>query len=158
MARIRFNPYWEFENLSKEFEKFFSANMRGGGRPRFYLGDFRPRVDVSEDEKGIYFDLEIPGIRKEDVKISLNEENVLLIKGEKKFPGDSAEKEEESSESEDRRCCRSERAFGRFARSFQLPKDIDGDKVEAKYQNGVLALSIPKLEPVKPKEVSIEIG
>ena len=147
MAFVRFNPMWEFENLTKEFDKMVKTVTNPETRPRVEFGGFKPRVDIKEDEKFIYFDIEIPGVKKEEVKVSVDEDNILTIKGEKKF-----EKKEDIKV-----CCRSERTFGDFERSFQLPVIASSEKIEAKYENGMLFLSVPKLEPVKPKETVIDI-
>ena len=147
MAYIKFNPWWEFENLSKEFDKMVKTVTNPETRPRVEFGSFRPRVDIIEDEKNLYFEVELPGVKKDEVKVSVGDDNILMIKGEKKF-----EKKDDIKV-----CCRSERFFGDFERSFQLPELVEADKIEAKYENGMLYLSVPKLEPVKPKETHIEI-
>jgi len=148
MAFVRFNPMWEFENLSKEFDKMVKTVTNPETRPRVEFGGFKPRVDVIEDDKNIYFEIEVPGVKKDEVKVSVGEDNILTIKGEKKF-----EKKDDIKV-----CCKSERAFGDFERSFQLPELVSAEKIEAKYENGMLYLSVPKLEPVKPKETVININ
>ncbi|MBI5324272.1 MAG: Hsp20/alpha crystallin family protein [Ignavibacteriae bacterium] len=147
MAFVKFNPWWEFENLTKEFDKMFKTVSNPETRPRVEFGGFKPRVDIQEDEKNIYFDIEVPGVKKDEVKVSVDEDNILTIKGEKKF----------EKKNDIKVCCRSERTFGDFERSFQLPDIASADKIEAKYENGMLYLSVPKLEPVKPKEKTVEI-
>jgi len=147
MPLIRFNPLWEFENISHEFDKIRKQVTMSENWPRVEFGGFKPRVDIIEDDENIYFEVEIPGVNKEDVKVSVNDENILTIKGEKKF-----ERKEEANA-----CCRNERTYGIFTRSFQLPDESDYDKIEAKFENGILYLTVPKIEPVKPKEVNIEI-
>ncbi len=148
MAMIRLNPAWEMQNLMKEMNGFLRNNFSQENRPRIEIGDFKPRVDVSEDTKSIFFEVEIPGVKKEDVKVSVNNENILTIKGEKKFE----RKDEVTS------CCRSERTYGEFMRSFQLPDNTDSEKISASYNNGILTLTIPKIEPVKPSEKQVEIS
>lgn len=148
MAFVRFNPMWEFDNLTKEFDKMVKTVTNPETRPRVEFGGFKPRVDIQEDEKSIYFEVEIPGVRKDDVKVSVGEDNILTIKGEKRF-----EKKDDI-----KTCCKSERTYGDFERSFQLPELVSAEKIEAKYENGMLYLSVPKLEPVKPKETVININ
>jgi len=145
MTVLKFDPVRSFEAVARkmgdvagEFEKGFS----------FEYGSFAPRVDIAEDEKGIYFQFELSGINKEDVKLKINDEDVLFISGVKK-----------RRENTENMCClRSERNFGEFSRSFQLPENINRDSISAKYENGVLFVSIDKKEPEKPKEVEISIS
>ena len=141
------NPASEFEKMSKEINSFFEKNLTGGNSPRVSIGDFSPRVDIIDDSKVLIFKAEVPGIPKENVKVSVNDENILTIKGEKKFNKENV-----------KTCCKSERQYGVFNRSFQLPSMIDTEKIEARYDNGILTLTIPKLEPEKPKERDIEIS
>jgi len=114
----------------------------------FEMGGFTPRADITEDELNIFFHLELPGMSKESVKISVNEDRILTIKGEKK----------RAELSEDKNYIRNERVFGEFSRSFVLPENIDYEKIAAKFENGVLELAIPKKEPEKPKEINIDIA
>ena len=143
----RVNPFLDMEKMTKDIDDFFESNFKGGNKPRVQFGDFSPRVDIIEDEKQVIFQAEIPGVEKEQVKVSVNDDNTLTLKGEKKF-----NKEGIST------CCKNERQFGSFSRSFQLPEQLDADNIEAKYENGVLFLTIPKMEPVKPKEREISIS
>jgi HSP20 family protein len=147
MAYFRVNPFAEFEKVTKDMEDFFQKNLEGGNRPRVTIGDFSPRVDIIDDKNILIFQAEVPGVAKENIKVSVSDENVLTIKGEKKFDKENI-----------KTCCKSERQYGQFTRSFQLPDLLDTDKIEAKYDNGVLSLNIPKLEPVKPKEKDITIS
>lgn len=148
MSTIRFNPLWEMQNVMKEMNKYVRDNFSQENRPRVEIGDFKPRIDVIEDENALYFEAELPGVSKDEVKVSVNEENILTLKGNKKFD----KKDDVTS------CCRSERSFGEFVRSFQLPDNVDSDKISANYTNGVLTLTVPKMEPVKPKEKEVTIS
>lgn len=106
-----------------------------------------PAVDVSEDAEAFRIHAELPGLKKEDVKIRVHD-GVLTVQGERKFS------EEQRKDSYYRR----ERSYGFFARSFTLPKTVDPEKVQAKMRDGVLELNIPKRPESKPKEVQVEIG
>jgi HSP20 family protein len=99
-------------------------------------GSFSPRVEVAEDERYIHVDAEIPGIDEKDIDITLTSDT-LTIRGEKKE--DLSHKEEEEIH------C-TERYFGSFSRVISIPKDVDMDKVDASYHNGVLHISLPKIE------------
>ncbi len=148
MSLIRFDPFRNIEGITRKMNSFMTDFDKG---LNVEFGDFSPKVDISEDEKYIYFQAELPGLNKEDVKVTINN-NVLVIKGKKN-------REEKVEENEDDYCfIRVERRFGEFSRSFVLPDNIKNDSISAKVENGVLNISIEKIEPEKPKEVNIEIN
>jgi HSP20 family protein len=103
-----------------------------------------PATDVSEDAKTIQITMELAGVNPEDVRISL-EGNVLTIRGEKR---------QEDEEKNDR-VHRIERVYGMFERAFVLPNTADPDRIEARYENGVLTVSIPKTERARPREIQV---
>ncbi len=146
MAIMRFDPVKGFETITRkmsdmvnEFEKGFS----------FEYGGFAPRIDISEDDKNLFINAELAGLKKEDVKVKINDEGVLCISGEKK--------RDEKFQSENNTLIRIERSYGAFNRSFMLPENINKDSIKAKFDNGVLEISLEKKEPEAPKEVQIEI-
>jgi len=112
--------------------------------PNDYFSGFRPRTDISEDNENLYFEFELPGIDQQTLKVSLNDENILSISGEKKSP-----------ESENIKKTRNERFFGNFERNFQLPDNVTGENIKASYENGILTITVPKK---KPEVRNIEIG
>jgi HSP20 family protein len=148
MALVRFDPYSTFNLMSKKINDFMGEVEKG---VTVDYGSFAPRVDIAEDEKALYIHAELPGIKKEDVKVSVNNDNVLIIKGEKKRDSKFEEK------AEDKCFLRVERSFGTFTRSFMLPDNVKTDSINAKYDNGVLNITLDKVEPQKPKEVTVEI-
>lgn len=103
-----------------------------------------PAVDIREKSDSLMFAMELPGLTKENLEITL-ENNVLTISGERKFEKDS--KGEEFH--------RLERSYGHFSRSFTLPTGVRTDKVEANFEHGVLNIVLPKEENAKPKKISI---
>jgi HSP20 family protein len=103
-----------------------------------------PATDVSEDANTIQITMELAGVNPEDVRISL-EGNVLTIRGEKR------QEDEENNE----RVHRIERIYGMFERAFVLPNTADPDRIEARYENGVLTVSIPKTERARPREIQV---
>jgi HSP20 family protein len=107
---------------------------------------FNPKFDISEDKNKLYFEAEIPGISKNEIKISM-QDNILTISGEKK----------KSEEVKEKNYFRTERTYGTFKRSFTLPSDIDIEKTEAKFENGILLISIPKYSVDRNIEKMIEI-
>jgi len=148
MAYIQFNPAKEFENLTKEFNQILKNVTSPENMPRISFQKFNPRVDILEDAANVYFEIELAGVPKDRVSVTVNDDNIITIKGVKEF----------EKKNEVKVCCKSERAYGEFTRSFQLPDNTDNTKVEAKYENGILFLTIPKIEPVKPKEQTITIN
>jgi HSP20 family protein len=144
MALVRFDPFRGFEGISDKMSQFLDEFEKGF---TVESGGFNPRTDISEDSKGIYVNAELPGVKKENVKIKVNEEKMLTISGEK------IRKEKKEGEAGVRNeCC-----YGEFSRSFLMPETADTDKIEANMQNGMLELKIPKKEPEKPKEKEIKI-
>lgn len=108
-----------------------------------------PRADVLETHDAIHVSVETPGLKPEELEVNL-ENNVLTISGEKR--------EEYSSEEKDNRWHLSERRYGRFSRSFVLPKEVEHDRIQANLENGVLHVTIPKSERVKPRRIAIGGG
>jgi HSP20 family protein len=115
------------------------------GRPAAGSGRVFPAIDVTEDDKRYRVTAELPGIKKEDVTVEL-QEGALTIRGEKR--------EEREEKNEQRRYV--ERSYGTFSRTFSLPPDTDGDRIQASFENGVLTLEIPKVEQRKPRTVDIK--
>ena len=101
-------------------------------------------TDVSEDENALQITMELPGVNPDNVRLSL-ENNVLTIRGEKRQELD------ESSE----RIHRSERVYGIFERTFVLPNTVDPDRIDARFENGVLVVRIPKAERARPREIPL---
>ncbi len=144
MTLIKFEPLRELENFNDRLQKFFN------GFPNFGLdmeSSFNPRIDISEDDNNIFIEAEIPGVKKGDINISL-QDNILTIKGEKK-----SSKEETKEKS----FYRSERSYGSFTRSFTLPAEVNPDKVEAKFEDGILNVTLAKIHPQPKKEKLIDI-
>lgn len=145
MSIIKVDPFRGIDTMVRRFNEAFEESMNGG--LKFEIGDFSPRVDVCEDEKALTFHVELPGIPKDQVKVTVSNENILTISGEKK-------REEKS---EGKNFMRVERSYGSFTRSFNLPDNLWTDKVDARFENGVLNVSIPKKEPSKPKHHEVSI-
>jgi HSP20 family protein len=131
MSIIRYNSNdfvpTTFSNL---VDKFFNDSLaRSGGSA------FAPKVDIVENTDSFEIHLAVPGLNKEDFKIELND-NYLTVSGERKF----------TSEKKERTFHTIETQYGSFSRSFSLPENVDGTKINAKYANGILELTIPKDE------------
>lgn len=131
MAIMRFNPFWDMD-------KFFEDELPKEMSKR---GFFSPPIDVYETDKNFVVEIPLAGVNPDDVDLNIDEDNVLTIKGETK-------KEEEVK---DRDYFRKEVYSGSFSRSFQLPENAEGDSAEAEFEDGMLKVAVPKVEP-KPKQ------
>ena len=107
-----------------------------------------PAIDVSENEGAYLVKAELPGVARENLDITIND-GVLAI---------NAERKEEKKDEKDGRVIRQERYYGKFVRSLRLGSDIDESGIEARYEDGVLNLSLPKTAEVKPRKVDVKIG
>ena len=119
------------------------------GWPSFERGTettWTPRADIHETDKEILINVELPGINKKDVKVEAKN-NVLTISGERK----------EEKKIDEKNYYRIERHYGKFERSFGLPETVTPEKVSARFNNGVLTVSLPKTEKVKAKEIPVEV-
>jgi len=142
MTVFRFEPLREVENLEKKMRHFMEGFPKG---INFETSGFNPKIDLSENDLKIMIYVELPGVLKEDVKISL-QDNILTIKGEKK----------DDTEGEKLNFYRVERNYGTFSRSIEIPVDVDMEKISAKFDNGVLRIELVKTEK-SVKEKTIEI-
>jgi len=143
MTYIKFQPMPDFENLTEQFQRIFKEKTNGDSQT---VNSFIPKIDISEDEKNFYIDVELPGINKSGLKIKL-ENNLLTISGEKKLSDEKIK---------NRKFRSSERIFGTFNKNFTMNAEINRDTINAEFENGVLTLRIEKLIPEK-KEREIEI-
>jgi HSP20 family protein len=123
------------------------ATHSSNGKETMIVADWAPSVDISETESEYQIKAEIPDVKKEDVKVTL-EDGVLTIQGERKH-----EKEEKG-----KKYHRIERSYGSFVRTFSLPDVIDDDKVKAEFKDGVLNLHLPKSEKAKPKAIDVKVA
>jgi HSP20 family protein len=133
--------------LQNRLNSIFSDFARPEGEESLALGNFIPACDIYEDEHKLVLKLEVPGINQNDIEVRL-ENQTLTVKGERKY---AAEEKEENFH-------RIERRFGSFVRSFTLPATVDTNSISAKYDAGILSISLAKKEAAKPKQVKIEVG
>ncbi len=129
--------------LTNVFDDFFNTETGN-----LWESEWAPAVDVEEDVKAIYVKAEMPGVSEKDLSVTVHD-SVLTIKGEKK-----EEKENKSSEKRSIVC---ERCYGSFSRSISLPAGIDPGKIEARYRDGLLTVTVPRVKPEEPKKISIDI-
>ena len=145
MQLTRWDPFREMEDMFDRYSRALSRPRRGS-QEVMATGDWAPRVDIAETDKEFSIKAEIPDVKKEDVKVSVDN-GVLTIKGERK-----QEKEEKN-----KKFHRVERFYGSFTRSFTLPDNVDESKIEASFTDGMLNLTIPKTEETKPKAIDVKI-
>lgn len=131
--------------LQKDFDDLLYKSFQGQSLLA-KVNDFLPETDFSEDKNSYNISMEIPGIDPKNVEISLRD-NQLEIKGEKK----------EEKEQKDKNYFYSERSYGNFYRTFSIPSDADPDKIEAKFNNGVVNIILPKNESKQKSIKKIEI-
>ena len=129
------------EEINRLFEEPF-GNLFGDSR---VLDGWSPVLDVHEDKDHLTVRIELPGMKKEDIDLSLHE-NTLTVSGDRK---------DERNET-DGAVTRAERYFGRFQRTLTLPKPVDADKVKAQYKDGILTVRLPKTEESKPKQIVVK--
>ncbi len=140
-------PFREFERMRREMDRLWDSFFEGGLRRKAEEGrEWLPSLDVAETKNELVVKCEVPGMDPKDIDISLSD-GMLTIKGEKK-----QEREEKEADYH-----LVERSYGSFSRSVQLPKEVQGDKINASYKNGILKITLPKSEEAKKKEVKIKV-
>ena len=133
--------------LHRDLARLFENPWQGSDlSDSLFEGAYQPSVDVSEDSEGFLVKAELPGMSKDDIKISM-ENGVLSIEGEKK----------EERDSKQGGLLRRERSYGSFYRAFSLPAGVDASKAEASYTDGVLQLKLPKKEEARPRSIEISV-
>ena len=145
MTMLTFEP---FRGLDTVTRRMFDRISEMDRDIKHEVSNFSPKVDISNTESSMILHVEIPGVNKEDVKISINEDRILSIRGEKK----------QSETQEDHKYIRIERRFGSFNRSFTLPEFINIHDIQAEFNNGILTITLPKAEPEKPKSIEVPIA
>lgn len=152
MSQVRWNPFREIEELFDRYNRVFAlptaGQVPGNGASREVLArpDWLPAVDIIEKPAEYRLKVELPEVRKEDVKVSLNN-GVLTIAGERKL-------ESEDGDAQHRRI---ERVYGSFSRSFTLPEEADEKGIDAAYKDGVLTLTIPKVPKAEPRAIEVKV-
>jgi len=148
MSIMRWRPTRDLLNIREEMNRLFDDFFTGWPERRKGLteGDWAPSVDIAETENDVLVTAELPGIKQEEVDITITDD-VLTLKGEKK----------EEKEIKKENYHRIERSYGSFQRSINLPTGVQGDKAKASYKDGILRISIPKAEEAKPKQIKINV-
>jgi len=149
----KWNPFKEMDELQKRMFSIMNRDCAGqperSGSPDEPITwpEWAPVVDIVEDDKQYVIKAELPGVTKEDLKVTV-EAGILTLHGERKF----------ESEAKDKRYHRVERSYGSFTRRFNVPDDADPEKVGAEFKDGVLHVSLQKDEKAKPRSVEVKVG
>ena len=151
MTLIRWRPESEMvpriSDLNREMNRLFDTFIRGDLVDEGTLGSaWSPAVDILEQDDSFVLEAELPGLKKDDVKISV-QDNILTLRGEKK---------DEQKESK-KGYLRIETNYGSFTRSFTLPTTINSSKIEAEFKDGILKIQIPKAEEAKSKMIEVKV-
>ena len=131
-----------FDELGDLFGKNFDLSGRNVD------GSLYPNVDITESDSGYRISADLPGLSREDIKVSV-EDGILSISGEKKQEFEKKDKD---------RYYHFERSYGKFCRSFSLPANVDNANIDAKYNNGVLEVLLKKTEETKPKAIEVKVA
>jgi HSP20 family protein len=147
---ITWNPLREMDEAQNRFNPFFLAgfpNRMGTGEPHsLTVADWSPEVDITEDDRGYLLKADLPEMKKDDVRVTV-EDGILSVSGERK-----SEKEDHK-----KKFHRIERSFGTFRRSFTLPEDADSTKVTAEFRDGVLKVHLPTTAIAKSKAIEVKV-
>ncbi|MBI5430354.1 MAG: Hsp20/alpha crystallin family protein [Nitrosomonadales bacterium] len=145
---VKWDPFVELEDVSKHLNRIFGRFPAHTEPDREVLtvADWAPTVDITETDAAYLIKGEIPGVNKEDVKVTI-EDGMITMRGERKM-----EKEEK-----DKKFHRIERSYGSFMRSFRLPDDVDEATVKAEFKDGMINVTLPKSGKSKTKSINVSI-
>ena len=144
MTLTRWNPVRDMLTLQRELNQAFNKSLPEQSEEGYDSSVWSPRVDVTENDEQFTLELDLPGIDKKDVKINYTDE-VLSISGERRVEKFDDVKKQYV-----------ERSFGKFYRRFSFPGHVNTDAMNAKYNDGVLTVTVPKAEEMKPKQIEIQ--
>lgn len=148
MNLMKWDPFRELEDMSNRLNRVFGRPLaRLEPNEMMTMADWTPSADISETDTAYLIKAEIPGVNKEDVKVTL-ENGMLTIQGERKM-----EKEEKG-----KKYHRIERSYGSFMRSFRVPDDADESAVKAEFKDGVLNVTLTKSAKAKPKAINVSVS
>ena len=146
MNLVRWNPWREMSTLQNRISRFFDEPLFNPAwfEEDFEMGSWHPAVDMYDNDDSIVIKAELPGVDKKDVSIDVKD-RVLTLKGERNH----------ENEVKEENYYRKERSYGKFQRMFTLPAEVDPDKINAEFKDGLLKIEIPKPEEHKPKAITI---
>ncbi|MBN8706156.1 MAG: Hsp20/alpha crystallin family protein [Bacteroidetes bacterium] len=145
MSLIRFNPAFDLLRAEKDINRLFNE-LANRSATRESNSVWSPLTDVIEEKDQFLLHLDLPGVKLDDIKIHV-QDGKLTVSGERKL----------ETETKGKNYHRIERSFGSYFRSFELPKNINLDSIQAEHNNGQLTITLPKAEEAKPKEITIKV-
>ena len=147
MNLVKWDPFAELEDVSKSLNRIFGRfPARPADHEALAMADWAPTVDISETDSAYMIKGEIPGVNKEDVKVTI-EDGMITMRGQRKL-----EKEEK-----DKKFHRIERSYGSFMRSFRVPDDVDENAVKAEFKDGMINVTLPKSGKSKARSINVSI-
>lgn len=149
MNLVKWDPFRELEDVTNRLNRIFGQSLvrSESGQNMLAVSDWAPSVDISETDSAYLIKGEIPGVKKEDVKVTI-QDGMLTIQGERR-----QEKEEKG-----KKFHRIECSYGSFARSFRVPSDADENSVKAEFKDGMLNVTLAKSEKAKPKSINVSVS
>lgn len=145
MSLIRVQPHDVFD-LRRDVSQLFDSVLGSGGPPNYSAPNvWKPAIDVSESANEFILTTDLPGIDRKDIDVSVVD-NRLTIKGERK----------QETQSKDKPMVHRERTYGTFSRVFDLPAAVEAGKIAATYRDGVLSVTVPKVEATKPRQIEVK--
>lgn len=148
MAIVKWDPFRDMVTLRDRMDRLFDDSMARlrGAEDEMLLSNWSPSVDIYETTDNIVIKAEVPGVKKEDISVEVKDDT-LYLRGERKFEKDVKEENYH----------RMERSYGSFRRVFSLPATVEQDKVKASFKDGVLEITLPKVEKAKPKKIAVDV-
>ncbi len=149
MSLIQWDPFRELKDVSSRLNRIFgqAPARTESGNELLAMADWAPSVDISETDNAYLIKGEIPGVKKEDVKVNI-QEGMLTIQGERK----------QEKEVKGKKLHRIECSYGSFMRSFRVPDDADKNKVKAEFKDGMINVTLPKSGKAKSKAISVSVS
>jgi HSP20 family protein len=138
-------PMTGMTTFRREMDRLFERFLEPVWPEMPTMGEWEPKIDVTEDKEAIIVKAELPGVEEKDISVSM-QDDMLMIKGEKQ-----SEKEEK-----DKRYHRVERTYGAFSRAMRLPAAVDGSKATAEFKNGVVTIKLPKAPEAKGTTIPVK--
>lgn len=140
-------PFRDAQTLQNQMSRIFTEAFGGPGREEEAAAAWAPPVDIAESPETLFFTVELPGFKNEDLTLRV-ENGVLTLEGERRFEAETKEKSYH----------RVERSYGKFVRGFTLPSNVDCEKIQASMADGVLSIELPKRDEAKSKTIPIGAG
>lgn len=146
-AEWSWSPISQLDTLRNEINRIFDGSFPDFGRASEAFNTWAPALDLYENAESLVVTAEVPGLKKEDIDISLHEGN-LTVAGERKEEKQYGEKDTQ----------RAERFYGRFSRTISLPKPVSPENIKAAYKDGILTVTLPKAPEAKPRQIEVNVN